>query len=87
MMVTNRRILVRHVYSHLFMKIILITLAQERTPTKIGARLRLIPMEFACTESGDIVRQIAQVKSTMVINRNITNFVHFHETLFILFIY
>ena len=74
MIVTYRKILVRHVYSHLFMKIILITLAQERIPTKIGARLRLIPMEFAYTESGDIARRIAQVKSNMVIEIIITMF-------------
>ena len=68
--------MVSHVFSHLFMKIKLITLAQERIPTKTGARLRLIPMEFAYTESLDIVRQIAQVMSNMVMNRKIANFVN-----------
>ena len=74
MVETNRKMLVNHVFFHLFTKILLITLAQERIPTKIGARLRLIPMEFAYTESGDIVRQIAQVKSNMVINLIIKTF-------------
>ena len=69
--------LANNVFFHLFMKILLITLAQERIPTKIGARLRLIPMEFAYTESGDIVRQIAEVKSNMVKKLIILNFVHF----------
>ena len=66
--------LANNVFFHLSMKILLITLAQERIPTKIGARLRLIPMEFAYTESGDIARRIAQVKSNMVIEIIITMF-------------
>ena len=68
--------LVNHVFFHLFMKILLITLAQERIPTKIGARLRLIPMEFASTESGDIVRQIVQVNSNMEVKLIITIFLN-----------
>ena len=56
------------------MKIKLITLAQERMMTKIGARLRFIPMEFAYTQSGVIVRQIVRVKYNMVIKLIITNF-------------
>ena len=74
MVETIWRTLVSRVFSHLFMKIKLITPAQERVPTKIGARLRLIPMEFAYTESGDIVRQIAEVKSNMVIKLIISKF-------------
>ena len=77
MMDTNRRTLVSHVFSLLFMKIILITLAQKRIPTKIGAQLRLVQIEFANMECGDIVRQIAEVKSNMTIKLIITNFVHF----------
>ena len=74
--------LVNNVFFHLSMKILLITLAQERIPTKIGARLRLILMEFAYTESGDIVRQIAQVMSNMVIKLKITNFIHLRKSNF-----
>ena len=66
-----------HVFSHSYIKIKLITLAQELVTTKIGARLRLIPMEFTSTESGDIVRQIARVKSNMDLKLIITNFVYF----------
>ena len=74
MMETNWRKLVSPVFSHLFMKIKLITLAQERILTKIGARLRLIPMEFAYTQSGVIVRQIVRVKYNMVIKLMTTIF-------------
>ena len=66
--------LVNNVFFHLFMKMLLITLAQERILTRIGARLRSIPMEFAYTENGDIVLQIAQVKSNMVIKLIIKTF-------------
>ena len=76
MVETNQSSLVSHVFSHSYIKIKLITLAQERIPTKIGARLRLIPMEFTSTESGDIVRQIAQVMSNMDLKLIITNFVY-----------
>ena len=82
MVETNRKMLVNHAFFHLFMKILLITLAQERILTRIGARLRLIPMEFAYTENGDIVLQIAQVKSNMVIKLIIKTF-HIFKLFFI----
>ena len=63
----HQRTLVNHAFSHLFITIKLITLAQGRIPTKIGARSRLIPMDLAYAENGEIVPQIVQVRSNMVI--------------------
>ena len=58
--------LVSHAFSHLFMKVILITLAHVIRAVEIGALQRLILMEFEATISGDTVRRIAEVISNIV---------------------
>ena len=81
-METKLRILESHAFSRLFMKIKLITLAQKtQAQTKTGALLRLIPMEFAFMESGDIARQIAKFTSNMVLKPIVIDFMICQENL------